>query len=148
MRPRAGLVLAVVVLAGCGSRAPLTGPIRSAAAILTCLHARHIAAGVIPLRFPRLATSPATPSALIAIDGGGATTDIAVYRTRAAAADVFARQGNGTAELLAGNTIEQLYGYSLPPGPALPETIQRCAFGAQTTARRSVFYAAAYRGDR
>jgi hypothetical protein len=131
------VVLAVVVLAGCGSRVPVTGTIRSSTAILSCLGARHLRGGLVPISL----SGPVTPRALIAIVGGGATTDIAVYGTRAAAADAFTRQGTGAAELLAGNTIEQLYGYSLPPGAAVPPAIEQCAFGAVAAPRRSVVYA-------
>src|ERR1700722_9832768 len=119
VRTRVGAVIVIVMslaLAGCGSKASVTGSVRTAPVILRCFHQEHISAGSLPLVHLKSPTGLAAPRGLVVIDHGPSLSgEIAVYRDRVTAASVFARQGSTAADMLDGNAILQLPSVPLPP---------------------------------
>jgi hypothetical protein len=83
------VIVISLALAGCGSKAGVTGSVRTAPVILRCFRQEHISAGTVPLVHLKSPTGLAAPWGLVVIDHGlSLSGEIAVYRDRVAAASV------------------------------------------------------------
>jgi mono/diheme cytochrome c family protein len=145
-RVGAGIVIVIsLALAGCGSKAEVTGSVRMVPVILRCFRQERISAGTVALVHLKSPTGLAAPWGLVVIDDGSSLSgEIAVYGDRVTAASVFARQGPTAADMLDGNAILQLPSVPLPPSSATVKELERCAFGARADPRRSSYYVASY----